>query len=835
MLYNVFMENLFTNLLSKVCGNRSKFSHLLLLILSFSTYAHESYVCENTLTKNGVLDAFSKDQAIQKPPGQVVDWLTIDSGEHKQFLAKGHWYWQENDQIYKIKLSKLIGNLPIKFPSVLLRYDHRNIENLQVSPILQDSKNSFYPKAQIELLNPQLPVHRTWRLPKGYRAITNANYYIEYSERYFFPTRVIYKLKSAFIQNVLSCKKIFKKTKRLVLDSKSAIDRTNSPENWPKELDLLKESIHLLLVKSYLKGESTYKQLQSYHSFTKGLNLYKVLKSKEINKHLLTKTEKIKKLQELKNIRKTRKSKLTYISKIDESTQEILAQIKIENSPLSNDKNSFNIEDYADKKIIEDVILTQDKSDKTISFNFHSSKFEKLIKVGPINIVDLYWKQSKKKLSSCSMNVLKHLSEYERKSFLFKRSESENVNLSNLLYERKHFNYPLDTFILTNNCRGTGNFEFEWPGIVKSNFHVPLKVMQNLIDLKDAHTEDRMTKFYSNGKIMSDGNMSMKDYAVSVWSYFFEKEYQWKSLGDFQKVSNSCSSKTIEDDLTKSELKFSNAQFKYDMGRIMYDQFPVETRRKSGYNNMKTPLVYVKTPCNDKEAEQAPPKHFYPPKPFYETKSLDYWKKKTCSFVPINYFHYKDLITYEVHLSTFDVDGVYTGNNRQSAPTKTTDFDQALLKNDKVRPLYNFTNVYSFKEVKIARTEDSKKLFIKLLGSETNLTIGNISIEDLYNISTSKKFESDFRPWATDNVKGIYKLIGIRPFDLSNDFVDSPQSEHDTYSFFYDDNDKVLNHHDRNIGIEQWFLRYHDGKITLDLISHERITPVARIEIDYKL
>jgi hypothetical protein len=821
------------NLMANLCGKFKYFNYLGLIFFNSHVFGAEGYICENTITKNGMLDAFSKDQFIQKPVGQDINWIQIFNNSSESGLNKNTWYLINNGKKRSVNLNKLSRYLKFSNPKLLLRYNHKNLRELEISPILLEQKNSIYPKAQIELINPNLPVHRTWRLPKNTRAITNADYYIEYSEKYFFPTRVINHIKSAFVQNTLSCKRVFDKTRKSSFKKSRAKDITLLPQSWPSSLNLLKESIHLELVNKFLNDQISKKDLNKYEAFLKTINLTRVLKNNYIQPSLITQT----KLNELSSIIKSKTSigNLTYISKEQINEDAIIADIKIDNSKLSSEKNSFNVEDYINKKIIEGVYITHNRVSKKISFNFYSSKYEKIIKVGPLFMTDIYWKNSETRLSACSMNLMKHLSEYERKSFIFKRSQNETPNLSNILYEKENSKLPLDTFIITNNCRGPGNIEFEWPGIIKAYFHIPLRTMKKLVNLERAYVEDRMTKFYSGEKLFTVGQSSIKDYFVAMWSKYFEEEYQWKSLGSFEKVSTQCSSKILEKDLLPKMKSPTEHNITYDMGRIEYDQFPTETRRKSGYNNIKTPLVYVKTPCNDEEASKAPPKHFYPPKPYYTTNSLKYWQKKTCSIVPINFFHYKDLLDYEVHLSKFEVDGVYVGDNREDSPTETTDFDQVLLKNDKVRVPYNFERVYSFEKSSISKSQDGKFFNLSLKSKDLNFIIANISIDKLKRKSSSEKFSSEFRPWATDNVKGIYKLVGIRPFDLSNEFKGTTVTTDNLYSIFYDNQNKVLNHHDTDIGVEQWFLRYHDEEIILDLISHERITPVARIKISYKL
>jgi hypothetical protein len=814
-------------------GTVFNFKYLVPLLTIFQAQALEGYICENSLSKNGNISNFTSKQIIFKSSGSKISTYLISKDNSSEFFKSGTWNFYKNEGNNGfINLKKLSKFLEISKPNVLIRYNHKKLQQLEISPILQEKQNNIFPNATIELINPDLYVHKDITLPKSLRAVFSSNFYLEHSEKYQIPTRIRYNLKSAFIEESLMCQRELnlKFKKSLKTSSK---DLTFNPEKWPLTLSPLRSSIQRLLIERYLFKSSSNSLLVKYHAFLKGYNLSKILKLtkedyKSINQQRLTA------LIELNNSKiENKPSNLKYVTSISKS-ERVLFTSKIDNSELADDKDSFIIRDFLDKRIIENVTTTLDSNNK-VSFYFESTKYPKKIKIGPVYLNSLYRRNISKPLSTCSERVRTHLSEYERKSYIFKRSDEEFINLKSILFERKYKQYPLNEFVLTNNCRGAGNFEFEWPGLIKGHFHVPVEYINQIIDMRQFHTEDRMTKAAFDSQLISSYGFNIVDIATAIWSKYKEKEYQWKSLGNFDKASNNCNIKDIEKDLFTNEYKFKEVKFKYEMGRIHYDQFPTETRKKAGYNSIKTPLSYVKTPCDDNENRQAPPKHFYPPKPYFTTNSKKYWHKKTCSIVPINFFYYKDLLDYKVHLSKFEVDGVYIGSNRENSPLETTDYDQSLLKNDKFRVKYDFKNIYQFKNVSVSNNSLNNTISIKLESKNLNLIIANIDKTKLALEKSQKKFKSDLRPWATDNVQGVKKLIGIMPFDLGNTFVENPISEKGTFSLFYNKNGKIRNHHETDIGIEQWILRSTDKGLTLDLISHERITPVARILIDYKL
>ena len=807
--------------------------YLALLNHSTSGSELEGYICENSLSKNGNISAFSLKQNIFKDKGQDVSTYFIEHNQSSRFYSNGVWAWNSlNNSSGHINFKKLSNFLNIDKPSIYIRYNHKVLDHLDVSPIIKIGGHSSFPKARIELINDNLYVHRNITLPKSLRAIFSSNYYIEHSEKFQIPTTIRYSLKSAFIEESLLCQRELglKFINSLKLKPN---DETFNPENWPKSLTPLLQSIQALIVEKFLTKKLTYEQFSKLKTFTSKMDLNRILKNFKKGLKYIDQSRLKNIVQQYNSQYKVKKSTLSFVNKVSEK-EKILIKIPIDSSALANDKGSFIIIDFLDIRRLENVTISKDQNN-LISFYFDSNKFPKKIKIGPIDIKSMYLKNTRSKLSQCTDRIRTHLSEYERKSFVFKRAENEFIDLDILHYERNNRQYPLNEFVITNNCRGTGNFEFEWPGLIKSNFHIPVKIINSFFDMKDFYVEDRMSKSNYDNSLISDFGFSIKDLAATVWSKYKEKEYQWKSLGDFNKASRGCNISKIEDDFKLKNTNYQKANFKYDLGRIEYDQFPTETRKKAGYNGIKTPISYVKTPCNDEDNKQSPPKHFFPPKPYFTMNSTKYWHKKTCSIVPINFFYYKDYLNYKVHLSKFEVDGVYVGRNRESSPLETTEYDQALLKNDHFRVPYDFSKLYSFKNVSISKDILTDTLSIKLNSKELNLIIANISITDLETERNQGSFKSDLRPWVTDNVQGIRKLVGITPFDLGNIYNMNPTSKNETFSLFYNANGEILNHHNTDIGIEQWILRSTKNGLILDLISHERITPIARIIIDYKL
>lgn len=816
----------------------------LTLILSTNTRGEIHFLCENTQVKNGIINSFDTNQLVSiSTPGQFKEFLSQDRNSVYRY-TNGIWSWNEGEESYSINLKQLKRDLGLTKFSYKLRYlTEDNLSKLEFSPILisQDKTSKSFPYISVETIDPRLPVHRTWRLPKSIRGITSANYYIEYNSKYSLLTRIIQSLNSAFLKNTISCKRVEENLpqKREIL---SPINLTNSPKRWPNSLTPLKESIQQILVDSFLSDKIGSKEIIKHKDFFIDIHLSKRLIHTSVKLEKIDKKKRNEKISKLKTILKRQLSEphesrvQRLFSKSKRKGEEVFTT-PIDTSKYADTRDAFKPNKYLDMTILSKVTLN--KKDSNYYLYFSNDRDNAEIEVGPFKFEALYWKNFKSKLSQCTDTTMKHLNEYERKSFVFTRSNSLPINDELIMYEREYKKYPLNEIIITNNCRGPGNIEFEWPGIMKTYFQLPITVMNTIYrdmtkskgSFFDLGVESRVSAFYENLYDNLNYSPGIKNKVISLWSKYFEDDYRWYAVNDFDKATNNCSIKNIENDLIKESITFKELKFKYEMGRIEYDQFPVETRLKSGYNRIKTPRVYVKTPCNSTQAKIKPPKHFYPPKPLYDMNSLEYWKKETCSIVPINFFHYKDLLDYQVHLSMFEVDGIYTGHNWESSLQETNEHDLALLKNDKVRLKFNFENAYSFKKLEIAKNKDT--LNIKLSGDKDfNLYLGNIDLNKLLSRSKKKVFKSRFRPWATDKVKGIYKLIGINTFDLSSYYSDEPSSDLETFAIFHNDDGKILNHHLPTIGIEQWFLRVRGNKLILDLISHERITPVARIEAE---
>ncbi len=455
-----------------------------------------------------------------------------------------------------------------------------------------------------------------------------------------------------------------------------------------------------------------------------------------------------------------------------------------------------------------------------------------------------------------------HFSEYERRSVLFTRSSSEDAPVTNVAQLASWFKsmdattLPVSTFTITNNCRAAGSYEYEWPGYIKGHFQLPLAFMHNLLQAYDqiydcptnqwqgigvygkgsAQTEIRYTKFYSKLFDIGIPSWRPKDILISLWSRFFEKDYQWYAVGDFSAVTHSI-------DLLLKQWPISApwrevALTQESSGLIPYEQFTFETQMKSNYVRMLEALSYVQTPC-DKNANQQLPRNLEVPE-YWEQKSKEnFWQQHPCLIIPMTYRYWEDLVNYPVHLSKFEVDGVYTGRALKHSFGKLGEYNEELMKESKHRMPFNFKNfITQYHRAELA--SDDEFLSLRLFNSQgPNFILANLPWNTLKQEYQGKRIESKFiRDYSFyELIRGVERLIGIETRPLSyqvNEVTDNKIEARPLYAWFYDaKTGMIMNHHDTTIGIEQWILRWHPaGKLILDFVSHERIVPIRRYYLE---
>lgn len=816
-----------------------------------------TFTCENSRQVNGAFDDKPVKQFFSMETPRKFKSLYISNNYNQNYslISKGDWVENIDGRTFKINLKRIIDKLSLEThfeisPWISLKLSSSGTRFI-ASPLLKSKvkgNGHSYPFFKVFHYDKTTPIHESLGLPKNAHYVKSGPYYIEYNKNYGMINRVARIIKSAYLYDSVVCvKSKSQKWQIPSVDKNKVEDISFDFDKWPKSLNTLKKSIAQIVFDAHLIGSSEIKK-SSFFSLFKAVPLSDLTVESIVDFNSISKKRVKDLLTQSKESRSSNSGEGNlgrYLS-LDMIKGKILITLPLDKSKLANERNSYNPNKNLKLDLISHVSLSQVSKD-TYYFYFHSNGNKNHnIEVGPIDFKKMYWRDSKIKYNHCTELLMKHLNEYERKAFVFDKVKNTQVEkYEELLDYASYRKYPLEQFIVTNNCRSIGSFEYEWPGIVKGYFQIPSAIMRSIYDSmsdslikwSDTKTEDRFTKFYEKefGDLISN-SPSIKDFIVSKWSKYSEDYYRWISLGNFDDALKNCKDQDIISNLKiQNNLKREKISFEFDKGYIDFSEYLGETKKKSSYVGEGEAISYVKTPCNDKEAKIKPPYGFRPPRNNITITGKEYWMKKTCEWVPHRYGYFSELTQYKVGLSKFEVDGVYVGKSRETRKYDLGAYDKTLLKRDDLRQEFNFDNIYKLSTVEATYSDDFLNLEFSSKDKKMNLIIGNIPLKKLSNEENKERYYSYTRPWAEDNFRGIYSLVGINPFPLASFYDSIKASERPLFSFFYDNEGKILNHHQRDIGIEQWYIRKKGNKFVIDLLSHERITPVARILIDLKL
>lgn len=520
-------------------------------------------------------------------------------------------------------------------------------------------------------------------------------------------------------------------------------------------------------------------------------------------------------------------------------------------------------------KNIKKVSMFSESSDPKknylVSFFFHGEPNQFALKVGPVDLRRYFLKKIdlEKTDNQCLKRVQSHFEEYNRKSKVY-YLEQEKLELTteDPFFEiafKAQENYlvkknPSPSFVITNNCRGVGNFEYEWPGLMKGHFFIPPQFLDKLMGEYDqlvdgkkiipldhyaSYTELRTTKFYANQNKLGGWN-GLKNKFVQWYSSAKDETYQWYDLGDFDSAAKNCPLSSIEPMLVKKDQKSLEITLpiEYKDGPIDYMDFAAETRMKSGSVFMQDSLAYTKTFCKSGDFTSPPP-NFLVPEGEKNISTVDYWNQNKCALIPHFFANYEDIRKYPVYLSKFEIDGVYVGRSRNENDPVMTDYDRGLQKDETKRVPYSFSEyIGNYKKATVTTLDGF--LTVKLHNKDHNIVIGNIPLAKLNVEETKPVFVSSLKEidLMEKNVDGVVALFGINPQPLVSNYSDTFDPDVIEYSpvpfaLMYDDRGNILNHHLPKYGIEQWYARKRGCKLVIDLLSHERIIPLARLQMDY--
>jgi len=799
---------------------------VLFLIFSFQliTSAATDYLCESSFQSNGATKLFKTSLDIQFDREKYFTKFEANTIDQRLQYKQGKWKFLSDEKLYSIDLLKLISKYKKNNISLWLKLSpYLNDEQISLSPyLIRNSKKSKSPPyMQVLFYEPTLPVYESIGLPFDAHYVKSGDSYIEYSYKKGMINRIVKSAKSSYQKKSHVC--IKSKTPASYTQSfKNTLDITFQPNKWPKTLTPLKESIAYLAFDNYLRNLEELSQFEkqilaatSQVKLIQRSNIHFTQNKIDLAQNFLSQFNKLEQSDS--------KLKVYFSPKI---TREVLYTAKLDKTKKAQNRYAFIPNKTLNLNSLNRVVLSKNTKGYFFTFNDQTEEFN--IEIGPIDLKKIMWKNLYENKSSCTQKMMKHFSEYERKSFIIKNASSDfKLSVKDIEKAIKYRAYPINKVILTNNCRGLGNFEYEIPGIIKGYFQIPPSILLNQVSKEmewaNIFTEVRPTDFYANEfKKFKTPNTGVKDYLVSKWSKYREKDYKWIKLSDFNKLASICSLDNIlKDFFDRSKFKTTTIiENKDDF--INYERFLHETRIKSGDLGEASPLSYVKTPCSKNNSK--PPYAFRAPRFMMGVSGKDLWQQGSCEWIPYQFQKYSDIGKYKVGLSAFEVDGVYTGHNYDLGDKKHKDY-KSLAKTDKKRVPYDFTNISKLKGLSYNISNGLLDILIESADKSINLYIGKIPLKALEKEESRKLNTSVSRPWYVDNFKGVYNLIGFSPYPLASHYNEADLLE--TVSFFFDQS-KILNHHDPSIGVEQWYLTKKGKVLTLDLISHERIMPLMQ-------
>ncbi len=230
-------------------------------------------------------------------------------------------------------------------------------------------------------------------------------------------------------------------------------------------------------------------------------------------------------------------------------------------------------------------------------------------------------------------------------------------------------------------------------------------------------------------------------------------------------------------------------------GAIPYPDAEFEVRVKSGAEPGREPLSYLRV-----DAGLDMPLGFEAPD---NSRASAYWNDPAHrgKVVPYQYRRFEDLQHYDVHLSGFETNGVYVGRS---------DLEVYDEERDEGRWPFDFSHLAHLRNYELRHGADGS-FELRLLSDDDAATAVNFVLGNLR-----------LAPGQT-----IVYLLGIGAQPLASGYNDNLFRSSPRYALAYAADGTVLDHHDTSIGVERVSLeRTRDGRLRVQLISHERILPL---------
>ena len=342
---------------------------------------------------------------------------------------------------------------------------------------------------------------------------------------------------------------------------------------------------------------------------------------------------------------------------------------------------------------------------------------------------------------------------------------------------------------LVNNCREPGNYEItlvDWLGraLVHGSFAFGVNEYDEILR---GHSGLGIPEIGSGLRIPN-----------AVWrtniSYYWQSLLPWNWFKRVPRASVDALS-TLSSGAASGIRRQAAGEAAVARGRIHFDQYELEVRRKAAFRSPIEPLSYVRVdpdkpmPAGFRSTDRSAPSK--------------YWSSEEHAgkIVPHRYANFSDLWQYDVFLSGFEASGVYVGRS---------DLEHFDLERESGRWHFDYRYLESLTRYEFLEDENGLIEIHLLADSDVadpvNFVMGNFELA----IGDSVEF-----------------LLGIAAQPLIADYNEDPYQEVPRYALAYAEGGTILDHHDTGIGVERVSIeRLSDDLYQVRLISHERIVPV---------
>ena len=337
---------------------------------------------------------------------------------------------------------------------------------------------------------------------------------------------------------------------------------------------------------------------------------------------------------------------------------------------------------------------------------------------------------------------------------------------------------------LINNCREPGNYEIslnDWVGrpLLQASFSFPPDPYNEILLSYDGFS---IQSLGTGLRVSEEVRRNDPRYWRSLLPWNWIKHPPTGNIAALTPVGPHSSGPSVA---LRGTIKVSR-------GRIPFEKYEAEIRRKSGFRSRAEPLSYVRV-----DPAKPMPRGFESPD---GTSAHAYWLESTNAgkAVPHRYAYFEDLQEFDVLLSGFETNGVYVGQS------DLKDFDK---EREDGRWRFDYRYLKGLQRFEIREFTESR-VEIRLLNGvdAVHFILGNFALP----VGGSVEY-----------------LLGIAAQPLVSDYNDNVVQEAPLYGLAFASDGSILDHHDTSIGVERVYVeRLGRTSYRVRLVAHERILPV---------